>query len=218
MLASLLLALMIQIPVSGHTHGEYGYRVLAPGSYHGYEVKAFDGDVWIGLYEMDSGCYLKMAVLRVEEVSDPYLDREDEQTGRRVSATHCNEESLFLLRPVDTVFQEGDVETALVSSPVLLPDTTLSLGEFGSLFTTAKGLFLTDGETVQRLSDVYTEPYGEHVMVVWAGDLDGDGLADVMLDDQPHYAYNRRLILFLSSESDERTLVREVAEFVAIGC
>lgn len=218
MLEPLLASILILIPLPEGRVQDCGYRVLSPGSFHGDEVKAKDGESWFGLYDIESGCCLSITELQIEPALDPYFDREDERTGKLVSADDGDGEPLFLLRPMDSPFQEGPVTTVLVNSPVLLPDTTISLGAFGSLFTTEKGLFLTDGEIVQRLSDVYPEPYGEHVFVVWAGDLDGDGLVDVMLDDQPHYAYNQRLVLFLSSEADRYSLVKEVAVFTAVSC
>jgi len=210
--------LIIQIPLTDHHPHESDFRIISTGSFHGNEIKARDGETWFGLYEFGSGCFLQPTELLIESVHDPLLDRDDAMTGRMVSAVGQEVEPLFLLRPINGVFQEGPIPTVLVNSPVLLPDTTITLGDYGYLFTTDKGLFLSDGETIQRLSSVYPESHGEQVSVVWAGDLDADGLVDVIVDDQAHYAYVMNLILFLSSEADPGSLVKEVATFSAVSC
>ena len=92
------------------------------------------------------------------------------------------------------------------------------LAEYGYLHADEKGLWLSDGEVSQRLSAVYPDSHGEQVTVVWAGDLDGDGLVDLVLDDQPHYALICNYRLFLSSEALGGMLVREVAWFGAVAC
>jgi hypothetical protein len=53
--------------------------------------------------------------------------------------------------------------------------------------------------------------------VHWAGDIDGDGRLDVLLDTTDHYNV-REMPLYLSSAAKHRALVGEAAPFTATGC
>jgi hypothetical protein len=211
--------LLVILSQTGPFEGESGYHILGKGWFHGSEVETSDGDIWLAVFPTGDGSVAKRIELVVRPAYDPYLDHDDEMTARTVySASLDGMKPLFFLRPVDSVFTEGGLPTALTRSPVLMPDTTLELMGSSFLYTTEEGLYLSDGQVSQRLSDVYPVSYGERVSVVWAGDLDGDGLVDLVLDDQGHYAMNLFLRLFLSSEAEPGFLVREVASFMAVSC
>jgi hypothetical protein len=53
--------------------------------------------------------------------------------------------------------------------------------------------------------------------LLFAGDLDRDGVLDLLLDTTDHYNLSRPT-LFLSSQAGTGELLREVARFVAVGC
>jgi len=224
---------------SGNFKDSAPFEILAPGSYHGREVKSEEnGEIWLGMFETNSGYELRSAELVIETVFDPLLDRDDERTGKLIYAADAvidpyydmdyqtdrwsiddADRLMFFLRPLDSVFEEGPVVPVIVDSPHLPPDTVIELGNSGqSLVTVHKGLYLFDGEILQRLTNVYPDSHGEFVSVVWAGDLDGDGKMDLILDDQRHYAYWVYYRLLLSSEAEPGKLVREVAVFVAVSC
>ena len=84
---------------------------------------------------------------------------------------------------------DGPVEPVLFDTDKLAADTSIVLDGSWVIYTDQEGLFLTDGEVSQRLSNIYPNAYGEGVSVVWAGDLDGDGMIDIVLNDEPHYAF-----------------------------
>jgi len=236
-LALLLIIAAIAFPDS--PENSLSYEILAPGSFHGDDVKTgANGEIWFGVFETAQGYELRHAEMVVEAVNDPYIDQDEERTARLIYAADAvidpgydwdyqtdrwsSEEAdrlLFFLRPSDSVFEEGPLYPAIVDSPAIPPDTTIELGDSGlSLVATDEGLYLSDGCISQRLSDVYPNSCGEAVSVVWAGDLDGDGKMDLVLDDQPHYAYRVFYRLFLSSEAESGELVKEVADFTAGSC
>ena len=215
------------------------FEILAPGSFHGDEVQsAASGEIWSGVFQTDSGYELRQAEMIVEDAVDPYIDEDGERTARLIYAAdavidpYCDwdyetdrwasgdgDRLMFFLRPADSVFVEGPLDPVMVNSPDIPPDTTIELGDSGlSLVATLEGLYLFDGDTSQRLSDVYPNSCGEAVSVIWAGDLDGDGRMDLVLDDQPHYAYRVYYRLFLSGEAESGELVKEVASFSAGSC
>lgn len=202
-----------------HAPPPVSIRMLVPGEYHGWEVKGRSGEVWLGLFETDCGCLLRGCVLQVEPSVDPYFDEGDEMTGKVVSAASEHVQPVFmLLPPPGSALVAGPVGSVTVDSSDLLPETTISLGAYGSLQTEDKGVFLEKGGLRQRLSDIYTDGYGEGVNVVWAGDLDGDGRVDLVLNDRPHYACRFCYRLFLSGQARGGRLVVESASILSVSC
>lgn len=195
------------------------YRILAPGEYHHGEVKDDSADIWLGLFGMDCGYELRSVELVLDRVHDPIMDSEEEQTG--ITVTVSGEEGrlcCLILPPASRSLAEGAVPTVLVNSPELPPDTVVSLGGYGEVFTTEKGLFLTDGTRTQMLCNAYPDSHGESVSIVWAGDLDGDGRVDLVLNDRYHYAIAFCYRLYLSSEAVLDNLVEEVAVTDHVSC
>ena len=47
--------------------------------------------------------------------------------------------------------------------------------------------------------------------ILWIGDLDADGMPDMIIDMSPKYSYSNPT-LFLSSKADEGNLLKLVAE------
>jgi hypothetical protein len=213
----LLLAMTAKTADSPH---DWPTRIFAPGSYHGWEVKAADGDECLALFAEGGACFLREAVIHTEPVFDPYFDSEGEASGLTVSVVGAGGEPLFLMIPAreSSGFSTGEVPTIVVDSPVLLPLARDPLGVYGSLRVEAKGVFLEVDGREQRLSSVYDPDDGAGVRIVWAGDLDRDGRIDFLLDDRPHYAIRLQYRLFLSGEATHGCLLQEVARFISVSC
>lgn len=196
---------------------EAGFSIVVPGNYFQGEVELESGESWQGLFQMDTFFELRTVELHVEEAQS-LVDRGKEKTGKDVFVSEEKGNLLFLVRSDESHFADGPVEPILFYTDKIAADTSIVLEGSWIIYTDQEGLFLTDGEISQRLSNVYPNAYGEGVSVVWAGDLDGDGMIDIVLNDEPHYAYKYYYRLFLSSEAEDDLLVKEVAEFVAVSC
>ena len=90
-----------------------------------------------------------------------------EKTGKRISVTGEEGTLLFLLRSQNNAFVEGAVFPTIIESGNLEIGVSIPTCENTEIVTTSKGLFITDGVIRQRLSNVYPDPYGEGVAVVW---------------------------------------------------
>lgn len=197
--------------------GGDSFRILMTGSYHGTEVKADSGRAWLGLFDTGDRYELRRVELVIERVHDPILDGEGEATGREVSLAGGDEGLVCLLLPSSShPLTEGVVHCVHQGSPELRPDTLVRLDGTHSVRASDKGLFLTDGTIEQRLCDSYPDSHGESVRIVWAGDLDGDGRVDLILDDRFHYVVWRSFGLYLSGGAEPPHLVEKVTEFVAV--
>jgi len=193
-----------------------GVSVLLPGSFHHDEIPADIGTGWFALCDDDSVWELKEVDVLVENVYDAVMDRGEEATGWQVSSLCC--EPLVFLRSDTGVFQSGEVTPAFVTTELLYPGWFFELDEDETIFVEESGVYYTRDGLSQKLSDVYENLYGEGVSVVWVGDLDGDGMNDLILNDCPHYAIYAGYRVFLSTMAEPGELLGEVAEFTAVSC
>ncbi|OJH40723.1 hypothetical protein [Cystobacter ferrugineus] len=198
--------------------------LLTPGTFHGTEIQAADGDPFLALCE--AGSELRLVRLHVQQVEDALLDQEGGvPTGKEVSAP-CN--PIALLRDVQGV-REGPVERAQVMvthatspGPVGIgPDSArLELrGKTWRLERTPLGetgfrLMLHGGPEPVVLYEVQATDDGSWELL-WAGDLNRDGGLDLVLRTSRHYnVLHFRLLL----SGAEKGGVREAAVFEITGC
>ena len=195
----------------------FGFAVLAPGTFHGDEVDILSGEIWSGLFRSETGVRIEPVVVTVIPAEDVVLDSEGEKTAAKVFNTG-SVPFLYLYSMDDGVYLTGMVEPLLLETELV---------EFGDIFPLTPGealegredgLFLTRNGFEQRICSVYENLYGEGLSIVFAGDLDGDGITDLIVNDCAHYNIYMGYRVFLSTYAQENELVHEVAEFTAIGC
>jgi len=182
------------------------------------EVESLTEGTWFALFEADSAYELrKVELLLIPDEST--VDEWERPPGVMLEILDESESPLFFVRSSEPVFTEGPVSTALHDYQHLNPDTSITLNTQGvqetRLFTTEDGLFLSDDEICQHVTD--TSPgllySANFISVVWAGDIDRDGIIDLLIDDvndgYDRYEYK----LYLSSEAEPGSIVEMVASF-----
>ena len=168
--------------------------------------------------------------LRIERVEDPVEDSGDEKTGKQVVVDGTDTAIAFfsvalpLHAGVVTHVTSGDVELAPGTERILSiggaewkliargkvegsgPDTSVHDYE----------LAITDGHSTQVL---VKHPYLDDAvpLLKFAGDLDGDGKLDLLIDTTHHYNLSEPTLL-LSSQAKDGELVHNVASFRTTGC
>lgn len=215
-------------------------RLLRPGQYHGNEVTAVSGERWLALVRgSESRDRLTPVTLQVDTVRDELLDADGPATGKQVSAAPGGEIVVLVsgipgLRagPVTTLATDIDViptqpaqlalrgetyqvtlacakptrgvgtETVACSLVVRRRHQTQVLKTYEAQFE--GGVFVAVGDDVQP-------------KLLWAGDLDGDGALDLLLDLTVHYNVSRPT-LFLSRGRRAGTLLAPVAMHQSVGC
>lgn len=191
--------------------------VLAPGTFHGNEVLAETGEIWLGLFVSEEGCELLPVELQVTLTEDYVLDRDGEKTAKKV----FNQGTLpliYLSSSDDDVFSNAEVFPILLQGDDLDRGDVLNLSVSETLEVRVEGLYYAVDRREQRICDSYENLYGEGVSIVWAGDIDGDGITDLIINDRGHYAIPLGLKVFLSSYATDDELVHLVAEFVTVSC
>ncbi len=212
--------------------------LIETGQFHGEEIAARTGQLWLGLYVTKRGSDLRYSRIRVRNVFDDVTDYGTrKKTGKKVSV-HSPREPVFLLSratmlkagPVISVFKEKtNFNRTLEKFPVWLklgkksyvlkvvgPAKGSGLCRYSAFPRNAK-LVLISGKSMQTLytlDDCGNEPYW---YLLWAGDLDRDGKLDLYVSVTQHYDVSERK-LFLSSRAAKGKLVKEVAAFVTGGC
>ena len=208
-------------------------QLLQVGAFHGDEVSAKSGEVWLGLYSTPDGHALIPSRITVETVYDPFVDNAGEQTGKVVSVEEQTP-PLFLIKGL-SISEREFIKTLSDGQTILGPGKSLNLrlddedesyltvygeGDVGpNGFTSLENysLELSNGQLSQELL-VYRSTNGAIPTLLWAGDLDGDNKLDLVINATPHYTISSAPILFLSSMAKDGSLVQKVAIFIATGC
>ena len=208
-------------------------QLLQVGVFHGDEVSAKSGEIWLGLYSTPDGYALIPSRITVETVYDPIVDNAGEQTGKVVSVKGQTP-PLFLIKGLHTLKEEF-IRTLSAEQTILSPGKSLDLGldSKNEYYLTAYGegeigangftslenysLELSKGRFSQELL-TYSSTNGAIPTLLWAGDLDGDSQLDLVINATPHYTVYSAPMLFLSSMAKDGNLVQKVAIFIATGC
>ncbi|MFD3001002.1 hypothetical protein ACFS7Z_11555 [Pontibacter toksunensis] len=210
-------------------------KLLLEGTFHKGEVwRGAEKRQWLGLYHKNGDYVLRPASLQVKTVEDPVVDNEGVLSGRKVVAADAN--ALFLLTGMDNI-KAGEIDTAVISRTTLAANKDLkysfkgrdyfiqsygdstqsSTGEYSYRNYGWKAVGRKGGKKIeQTLAE--DESFDDSIYVLlWAGDLDRDGIPDLLLDLANHYNVSR-YTLFLSSKAEHGKLYRKAAVFEAVGC
>ena len=208
-------------------------QLLQVGTFHGDEISAKSGEIWLGLYSTPDGYTLVPSRITVEAVYDPLIDNAGEKTGKVVSVEEQTR-PLFLIKGLNTPKRKF-IRTLSAEGAILSPGKSLNLrlegkneshltvygeGDIGpNGFTSLENysLELSKEQLSQELV-AYSSTNGTISTLLWAGDLDGDSQLDLLISAPPHYAVYSAPMLFLSSMAKEGYLVQRAAIFVATGC
>lgn len=205
-------------------------ELLETGEFHGEEVTAKAGELWLGLFKTGNNFALLETVIGVEMVHDPIVDdNPNEKTGKAVKVFNRNE-PVFLIKDagflpqknIETVFSgekgiDGKYkETFNFKKAVyeLRVDNAANENEF--LGKDSK-LILTVNGKQQILRELPNGGNDAFWTLYWVGDLDSDGKLDFYINVTDHYNVSDKR-LFLSSQAEAGQSVKEAAIFRTTGC
>lgn len=188
----------------------------------GFVPSDFETADWTGIYVDENGMYCKPTQAKIKAVRDMWNDDED-----NLDATIIDDESeipsVFLFSGI-TVPENFRVKSFNNIPNRILVGNSTKLGDY---------ILKADGEVTQenQLPLTYrltimgskNEKKIEQVIVdheflddamtaiLWVGDLDGDGIPDMIIDMSPKYSYSTPA-LFLSSQADDGDILKLVGE------
>lgn len=209
-------------------------KLLMEGTYHKNEVwRGAERKQWLGLYHENGQYVLRPASLQIHIVQDPIADNQGVHSGRQVVAADSN--AVFLLTGLKQY--AAVVDTVAISRHTLPANKELSFtfkgknyhirsfgdstqastGEFSYQRYGWKAVGIKKGKKIEQLL-AEDEGFVDSIYVLlWAGDLDDDGIPDLLLDLSNHYNVSR-YALFLSSKAERGKLYKKVAVFETVGC
>lgn len=212
----------------------YPARILTTGEYHEDEVRKDDKlRNWYGLFMNKDGYYLDSTPITTKNVEDPLGD-EGNKTGWEVKANHIDT-ALFLISGVEGL-SGRKIGSVKIAKQEILPDesttfsyngityTIYATGNKGpggdSYITTSYRLFIKatiNGSRRQQLLVSIKEFDDAMIKILFAGDIDGDGFPDFILDTISHYN-GARPTLYLSKPAGGEKLLKVMGMHVSVGC
>ena len=207
-------------------------QILRIGDFHGNEIgNGVDRLEWYGLIRQEDKYVLKKIKIKVDSRHDAIMDSEGKSTGKRVTTT-ATAEPIILINGLTDV-QEVEIPSVELKKKILYPGEQMSVklkGEWTSISaygTVSPGQSIrsymlqisstTDGHRTKQIFAGANGFDDSMISFIWAGDIDGDGALDLIMDLSNHYNVGR-LTLFLSSKADPGQLIKRVAEFKTTGC
>jgi hypothetical protein len=210
-------------------------KILTTGIFHEDEVwEKASKEKWFGIFKNKNDTYLaktKILTKRVKGIGD----KENEKTGWQVE-TENSDTSILLIEGLK--FLKGHkIQPVVLSKDIVSPGDTLQFNHLGieyRIFATGGKemvdnqwlgiwnykLYLTasrDGQSVIELLVAQPNFDDQMIKILFAGDIDGDGFLDLIIDTSRHY--NSRIpTLYLSKPAVRGHLVKPVGRHETVGC
>ncbi|MBX0332887.1 hypothetical protein K3G39_06525 [Pontibacter sp. HSC-14F20] len=207
-------------------------KVMIEGRFHKHEVwQGAENKPWMALVQHDSVFRLQPSRLQVTTFFDPVFDKGRQvQSGREVRGEYPN--TLLFVTGIAKL-QTSEVDTVGYPSQVILPNTAIDLRYKGKTYTlAASGDSIRQADSASYAVENYKwiisgtkngrrisqelasdENFESAIYVLlWVGDLDRDGIPDLLADLSNHFNASK-VTLFLSSLAEKGKLYKKVADF-----
>ncbi len=214
-------------------------KVLTTGTFHSDEVwDNADKLKWFGLFKGKTGFYISATKLITKRVNDPIVDEnESDQSGWEVQTV--NKDTSIILLENSNFLKECNVQQAILSKDEIFPGETLRFNYLGidyKIYATGTKkkvqnnpewfdvwnykLYLTATiKGQQKTSLLVAKPNfdDEMIQLIFTGDIDGDGILDLIIDTSNHYNATSPTI-YLSKPAKKGELVKPIGEHTSVGC
>lgn len=212
-------------------------KILLTGSFHKEEVwQGAQHKEWLALTFENGNYILQPAKLSVKPVYDPIVDQDTLHiSGRMVSG---DKENIVVFITGLTDFRKGKIDTVTFEEDVLAPSKKISLPfkkgsynlqAFGdSSLVNGAGYYsikdygwkvsgIKKGKKIEQVLAEDKEFDAATYVLLWMGDLDNDGIPDIIADLSNDYN-GSKITLFLSSRAPKNKLYFKAASFETVGC
>lgn len=218
----------------------FSTKVLTVGTFHEDEVwKSAKNENWFGVFKGRNGCYISQTKIKTVKVFDPVLDEDSlkDKTGWDVEA--INKDTCVVLIAGLDFLSSRQINQTVLSKDQIFPGDTLLINYLGidyKIFATGGKkkvqddpewfevwnykLYLTATiKGQQHKSLLVAQPNFDDQMInlIFAGDIDGDGILDLIIDTSRHYNATSPTI-YLSRPAGNREVVKPIGGHTSVGC
>lgn len=214
-------------------------KILPVATFHGDEVIENASQLnWIGLFKGKNGHYLKKTKIKTIKVYDLIVDEnENDKTGCEVQVL-SKDTCLIVIEPLDYL-SERNIQAVNLAKYQILPGDTISfkyLDKDYKIFATGcrrnnkndstfyeiwnYRLYITtiiNGQTINTLLVAKPGFQDNMVSILFAGDIDGDGILDLIIDTSYHYNLFNPTI-YLSKPANKGEIVKPIGSHYSVGC
>lgn len=214
-------------------------KVLTTGNFHSDEVwETADKEKWYGIFKNTEGFYLQKTTVKTKRVHDEIVDEnENEKTGWEV--TTANKDSNIILIEALPYLADRKIQSLALSKNFIYADESLTVSYLGNqyrIFATGckkkeqqdpeafevrnYKLYLTiniNGKKKTQLLAAQPDFDDKMIELLFAGDIDGDGILDFIIDTSRHYNMISPTI-YLSKPADKGQIVKPLGSYVSVGC
>jgi hypothetical protein len=217
---------------------QFPATLLTTGQFHEDEVSREDvSRSWYGLFMNKDGYYLDSTGITTKRVEDPVGDEDGQATGWEVKTINTDT-SLLLFAGIDGLSKRKIVPAEL-SKQELQPGEKVTFAYNGIVYTlyatgdrkkdphssndyfiTSYRLFLKatiNGAERRQLLASARILDDAMITVLFAGDIDGDTIPDLIINTSWHYNAEAPT-LYLSKPADKTQLLKIMGLHVSVGC
>lgn len=217
---------------------EYTIKILAPGTFHGNEVwENAENEIWLGLFNGKKGWYISKTGIKLHKVYDPIFDADDEKTGSKIISS--NPDNCILLFVKNPYIKKRKVQKENFAKDVIYPGDTLKFvyrgvhyeisatggkrePEYSADFFEVWNYKLYISANIKgkvKKSLLVAQPNFNNQMtyLLFAGDIDGDNLLDLIINTSRHYNVSSPT-LYLSKPAHKDGLLVPVGIHTSKGC
>jgi hypothetical protein len=217
----------------------YEAHILTSGIFHKDEVNPdLQKQRWVAIFRNKKDVFLKPTEISITQVRDEIVDEENEKTGWDVKSVAHPDSALLFISTHNYLKSKAIKEIKLTKSE-LLPDeqenfayqnATYTLYATGQKKSERPGsnnyqvsnyrLFIKaviKGHTYQQLLAAESTFDDALTQIIFAGDIDGDDIPDLILDTTNHYNVIRTT-LYLSKPANNGNLLKIAGMRTQVGC
>lgn len=220
-------------------NGSFLVRALTTGTFHSDEVwMNADKEKWFGIFQNTTGFYITSTQLKIKRVRDEMFDEsKNVKTGWEVKTT--NKDTCIFLVESFPALSNRSIQSVPLPKKQIYPGDTVKFQYLGidyQLFATGGKkqnqdalnavevwnykLYLSatiKGQLHKSLLAAQPNFNDKMISVIFAGDIDGDGIVDLLIDNSNHYNATSPT-LYLSKPAEKGEVLKPIGNHLTVGC